>query len=306
MQIRWPFQLRSPESTSKPNLIAASESLFRPTAIAPLNIVRSPDQPLQAGLHVTYRNQAPYARSRITEDMKLSRTDVPALTITSGPSGHICVVGSKRDEWSLGLSVVGEGDSEAEALQVANAASLVVSGATVNLRGPGAHRAQSQLIVEAPDDAQATIHASFAPVTVRNMSGPVRVTAMRARATILNTSGQVDACAPVIDFAACEGHVILSAEWDINLKFISDSYRGQLTAWAQRSVRVLIPETFRTAFQVVVNRPQDFVCRAKFREELRQEQTGGLVAFSFAGDGTTSPESIHLRSEHAQIIIDRL
>jgi hypothetical protein len=306
MQIRWPFQSRSPESTSKPNLTAASESLFRPTPIAPLSVARAAGQPLQAGLYAKYRNQAPYARTWIADDLKLSHADIPALTITSGPSGEICLVGGKRDEWSLGLSAVGEGDSEAEALQVAKAASLVVSGATVNLRGPGAHRAQSQLIVEAPDDAQATIHASFAPVTVRNMSGPVRVTAIRARATILNTSGQVDACAPMIDFAACEGQVILSAEWDINLKFISDSFKGQLTAWAQHSVRVLIPETFRSAFQVLVNRPQDFVCRAKFREGLRQEQRGGLVAFSFAGDGTTSPESIHLRSEHAQIIIDGL
>jgi hypothetical protein len=136
------------------------------------------------------------------------------------------------------------------------------------------------------------------------MAGPIRIAAIRARATILNTTGQVHACASMLDFAASEGHVILSADWEINLKFLSDSFQGSLTAWAQRSVRVLIPQTFRSAFRIVVDRSQGCVCRTKFREQSKQDQKGGLIAFTFAGDGKNSPEAIELRSEHAQVVID--
>ena len=207
----------------------------------------------------------------------------------------------------LRFSASGEGDSEAEAHERSNEVSLIQSGATVALGGPDNLRSfgvRSQLIVEAPEDAPTTVHGSFAPVEVRNMAGPVRVAAIRSRATILNTTGRVDACAPVIDYAGSEGNVILSAEWEINLKFTSDSFRGSLIAWAQRPVRVLIPQTFRSAFRVLVSRPQDCVCRTEFREHLKQEREGGLLVFTFRGDGKSPPEAIELRSEHAQVVID--
>lgn len=306
MQVRWPFRLRAPESKSVPNLTAASESLFRTEPLAPLNVMRTPGQPRQAGVYLVTRNEAPYARSRSAEDMVLTRSEVPALSVASGPSGCTYIVGRQRDEWSLRLSAAGEGNSEAEALERANAVSLLRTGATVTLHGPniGSGGMRCKLIVEAPADAPTTVHGTFAPVEIRDMTGPVRVTAIRARAKILNTTGHVDACAPIIDFAAFQGDVILSAEWDINLKFTSDSFRGSLMAWAQRSVRVLIPESFRSAFRVVVNRPQDCVCRTKFRQQLRHENENGLCVFTFEGDGTSAAEAIHLRSEHAQVILD--
>jgi hypothetical protein len=44
-----------------------------------------------------------------------------------------------------------------------------------------------------------TVHAYLAPVAVRNMAGPAQVTAIHARATLLNTIGKVDATAFVLD-----------------------------------------------------------------------------------------------------------
>lgn len=306
MQVRWPFRLRPPDAKSVPNLTAAFESLFRTAPIGPLNVVRTPGQPHQPGVYLVSRNEAPYARTQTFEEMLLTRSEVPALTVASGPSGSTYIVGSKRDDWSLRLSAVGEGNSEAEALERANVVSLVRTGATVALHGAiiGSRAFQCQLIVEAPADAPTTVHGTFAPVEVRDMTGPVRVTAIRARAKVLNTTGHVDACAPMIDFAASQGDVILSAEWDINLKFTSDSFKGSLMAWAQGSVRVLIPESFRSAFRIVVNRPQDCVCRTKFSEKLREDHENGLCVFTFPGDGSSPAEVIHLRSEHAQVILD--
>jgi ferric-dicitrate binding protein FerR (iron transport regulator) len=53
---------------------------------------------------------------------------------------------------------------------------------------------------------------------VRDLAGPVRIAATHARATVLNTCGQVDATAGVVDFAGSRGRVTLSTEAEIDLK----------------------------------------------------------------------------------------
>jgi hypothetical protein len=160
------------------------------------------------------------------------------------------------------------------------------------------------LIVQAPADAPITVHASFAPVEVRNMTGPVRVTAIHARAKILDATGNVDASGFVVDFAGSKGMVILSAEAEINLKLTTVKFQGTLTTWAQRSVRVLVPPAFQTPFQAIVNRPQDFVCRTEFSTAVKREKKGGLYVFTYAGDGSIPPDRVHLRSENATVVID--
>ena len=81
-------------------------------------------------------------------------------------------------------------------------------------------------------------------------------------------------------------------------------FDGTLLAWAQRPVRVLVPPGFVTAFEALVNRPQDFVCRGDFRAKIKQREKGGLYVFTYAGDGTSAPERFHLRSEHSTVVVD--
>jgi hypothetical protein len=128
------------------------------------------------------------------------------------------------------------------------------------------------------------------PVEIRDMTGAVRVTAAHARATILETTGQVDASAFVIDFAGSRGRVDLSAEAEINPKMTAPRFEGTIMAWAQRPVRMLVPPGFMTPFQALVNHPQDFICAArpsrpsvhKFRSRLTAElrtRTRSSVAY---------------------------
>jgi len=37
---------------------------------------------------------------------------------------------------------------------------------------------------------------------------------------------------------------------------------------------------------------------------VKQEKKDGLYVFTFAGDGSTPPEHVHLRSEQATVVID--
>jgi len=114
----------------------------------------------------------------------------------------------------------------------------------------------------------------------------------------------VNVSAFVIDFAGSRGIVNLSAETEINLKMTAPQFDGELVAWAQRSVRVLVPPGFSTPFQALVNRPQDFVCRANFCPNVTHEKKDGLYVFTYVGDRNTAAERFHLRSEHSAVVID--
>ena len=164
----------------------------------------------------------------------------------------------------------------------------------------GAH---GRLLVEAPADAPLVIHASFAAVEVRDMTGPVRVTATHGRAKMLDTTGKVDATGFVVDFAGSMGTVTLSAEADVNLKLNTARFNGSMVAWAQRSVRVLVPHGSQTPFQASVNRPEDFVCRTDFCPKVKREEKGGLYVFTYAGDGS-APQSRCITVRTAAVVID--
>jgi len=94
---------------------------------------------------------------------------------------------------------------------------MVRTGGTVALIAPHPLSGErtppgrGQLVVDAPADAPLVIHASYAAVHIRDVKGSVRVAATHGRAKMLNTTGQVDAIAFVIDFAGSGGRVTLSA-----------------------------------------------------------------------------------------------
>jgi hypothetical protein len=257
-------------------------------------------------------NQAPYLLTRL-EELRLSRADVPALTVTADPASSVDVAGSSRPDWSLRFCAQGEGAAEDEARESLHQISMARAGGIVSLNGPhllGAdprRMSRGSLVVDAPADAPIVIHASYAAVQIRDVTGPVRIAATHGRVTILNTTGQVDATAMVVDFAGSGGRVTLSAEAEINMKLSTARFEGTLLAWAQRSVRTLVPPGFLTPLRAIVNRRQNFVCRAEFRSRVRQERKGDLYYFTYAGDSSVAPEAaMHLRSEQATVVIDTM
>ena len=318
MRFRWPIFLVSlsalftscaSNARRKYEVEAAPEFLFerRPiefecvdwTAGRPTTIPQGKKAFLVAG------NQPPYLLTR-SEQLTLARSEVPSLTITADSSNSVAVVGSNRADWFIRFCGEGGGQVEAEARERLQQISMTRLGATISVNSPplgkSGHR-RGSLLVDAPGDAPVVIHASYSAVEVRDMTGPVRVTATHARAKILDTTGRVDASAFVVDFAGSRGTVNLSAD-EINLKVTAPRFDGELLAWAQQPVRVFVPPGFIMPFQALVNRPQDFVCRADFFSKMTQEKKGGLYVFTYTGDGNTAPEAFHLRSEHSTVVVD--
>jgi len=176
----------------------------------------------------------------------------------------------------------------------------------VALTGPGLEErhARAELIVKGPIDAGVTIHSSYSCVEVRDMGGPVRVAAAHARARLLDTTGPLDVTAGVVDFAGSSGQVVLTSESEINLKVRSRRFEGTLTAWAQRSVRLLVPSGFETPLEAIVSHRDDFVCRAPLgTRRWQHRKLGELHAFA-CGVEDGVPPVLRLRSEAAAVVID--
>ena len=250
--------------------------------------------------------QAPYLLTR-SEELNVSISDVPALIITADPSNMIAVGGSDRSDLFIRFCARAEGNSEAEARERLQQIAMTRRGSILSLSrstfDPG-HHAMSYFLAEAPTHVQTVIHASYAPVEVRDMHGPVRVTASHARAKILETTGQVDANAFAIDFAGSRGRISLDAEAEINLRMTASKFEGTVLAWAQRPVRMLVPLGFQTPFQAIVHRSKDFVCRADLCTTVKHQRKNGLHTFTHVGDGSAAPECVHLHSEQSTIVID--
>jgi hypothetical protein len=201
---------------------------------------------------------------------------------------------------------MGEGDSEPEARQFLDGVSMNRNGSLISLNAPHPGRTGSRgdLLAHVPQDAPLTIH-TIGAVELRNMSGPVRISAVGGRATILNTTGTVDAVGEVVDFAGARGHVMLTSYSEIDLKLTGPRFLGNLSANAQREVRVLVPHGFESPIEVMVDRKKDLVCRADFCSGMKEERVGGRYIFrKYAGSEEAALDHVWFRSDHSTVVID--
>jgi len=176
---------------------------------------------------------------------------------------------------------MGEGDSEPEARQFLDEISMNRTGSLVSLNashsGGPVERRPEQSACTCPKDAPLTIYAVGA-VELRDMSGPVRIAAVGGRATILNTTGTVNARRDRRfrrRARACDAHLLLGDRFEINWP----RFLGNLSAYAQREVRVLVPHGFESSIEVMVDSKKDFVCRADLCSGMKEERVGGAYVF---------------------------
>jgi hypothetical protein len=251
----------------------------------------------------TFSPGAPYARTRL-DTLSLPLNEVPALTIAAEPLNWIQIAGVNQDHWTVQFCAEGEGDTIDEANGYLQKVSMQRIGSLLTLNrtdARGLTGGQGHLLLTAPVGAPVTMHSDSA-VEVHDMAGPVRISAL-GRATILNTTGRVDAFAMIVDFAGSQGLVALNASWDIDIKLTATKFRGNLGANAQRQVHALFPPGFQTPVEILVNRPKDFVCRADFCSKFKKDRVNFLYRFTY-GDIEGTSDQIGMRSMDAQVVLD--
>ena len=267
-------------------------------------------QPLPPGFKGPYMTfsspgMAPYARTR-AETLDIPLADVPALTIASDSSGFIRVIGTDQDVSDLQFCATGEGDSEQEARQFLAQVSMSRLGSLISLKAGERARTggHGDLWAQVPQDAPLTVH-TIGAVELRNMNGPVRISAVSGRATILNTTGTVDADGGIVDFSGARGRVTLNSYSEIDIKLTGPRFLGNLSAYGQREVRVLVPRGFESPIEVMVEDKKDLVCRADFCSGMRQERSGGAYLFrKYAANEEAAADRVWLRSDHSTVVID--
>lgn len=246
-------------------------------------------------------------RTRLDE-FNIPRKEAPALTLAPDIYTQVRVQGGDRTDWSVHFCAVGSGQNDAESEKHLQQMSVSRVGAMVashhaNPFGSEFH-SSSSVDVEAPKDAPVVVNASYSYVEVLDMASPVRVSASHARAKVVDTSGDVHAYALVVDFAGASGHVVLTAEAEVNVKVKAKRFSGTLLVTAQRTVRVLLPPDSQTSFEAIVNRSKDFVCRADICAQVKQEKKEGHYVFSFTGNDPSGQPLMRLQSEQGTIVID--
>jgi len=303
----WLVAARCPNANAMRNYErqAASEFLFeqRPFQFH----CEDRPQPLPPGPYMWFgtSNTPPYARTRI-ETLNIPLTKAPALTIASEPSNLIRVAGADQDFWQLQFCAMGEGDSAAEATQSLGTVSMTRTGSLISLGATrsGRNDSRGDLLAQVPRDAPLTVH-TIGAIELRNLNGPLRVSAVGGRATILNTTGTVDADGEIVDFAGAHGRVHLSSYSEIDIKLTGPRFLGSLSAYAQREVRVLVPRGFESPIEVMVENKKDLVCRADFCVHMKLEKHPGALFFKKdAGSSAAALDRVWFRSDHSTVVID--
>jgi hypothetical protein len=265
--------------------------------------------PMPPGTHsyVTFSPSARYARTRL-EALDLPMNEFPALTIAADPYNSRIQIGSaNQNHWKIQHCAKGLGDTAEEATRYLRSVSMQRTGSLLTLNGTdlnGLSGGESTLLIDAPADAPVIVH-SWGAIEVHDVAGPVRVTATRGRAIVLNTSGLVDASAQIIDYASSKGEATLNADWEINIKLTAQDFSGHLNANAQQKVHAFFPAGFQTPMEVYVNRPSDFDCRTDFCTKMKKSRENSLYRFTY-GELTKTRAPIHLRSETSQITLDTI
>lgn len=265
-----------------------------------------PSQP-QTGAHeygevfMVGSRQASYKRTRL-DTLDLSRQEVPALTLAAELNNFVQIAGANQDDWKVQFCAQGEGNTVDEADGNLQKVSMQRSGSLLTLGRTGIHNSGT-LLLTAPAGAPLTVHSDV-PVEIHDVDGPVRVSAL-GRATILNTTGRVEALAMAIDFAGSQGSVFLNSWQDINFKITATQFRGSLGANAQHDVHAYFPPGFQTSVAVLVDHPKDFICRADFCSKIKKSREGGLYRFTYNGTQGTS-DGIGMRSMDAQVVLETI
>jgi hypothetical protein len=241
-----------------------------------------------------------------TDRMDFSRAEVPAFTMRLGPS-LLEVSGNTSDNYSVQLCAEAGAASENDAQALLDEIKLTRDDKLLSLSMPKfvqERPSTAVMQVQAPRKAPITVNGEYAAMRVIGVDAPVHLSTTHARITLLDTTGDVDARVDsgIIDFSGARGHVRLNADWEINLNFTAQHFDGSLDAIAAQPVRVLLPPGFASAFEVIVQRNSDFICRADVCDHVVFRKRDGKSVFTF---GSTDP-ALHFRSLGGPVVVDSL
>ena len=240
------------------------------------------------------------------EKLSISGGEMPALMINANQS-TVSIISTDADTYNVRFCARAGGRNEGDARRALEKITLTRKTQLLKVRTPQYSREQpanAWLRVEAARQRAVTVKGSYSYIEVFGIDAPVHVSTTHARVKLLDVTAEVQATARVgiIDFAGDRGQVQLKADGEIgeiNLKLTGTQFKGTLDAKAEVGIRILLPPIFESPFEVTVDRPDLFVCRASIAPHVCHRDRDGLVMFAF---GLGDPV-MHFGS-HGVLVID--
>jgi hypothetical protein len=293
------FAFGTQSSQREAELQPASSFIFR------WSPVRTDCDPIPTkGFYVKAVRNTPVNLQRL-DQLHFSSDDAPELRVTA-ESALIEIDGSSSDTYSVQLCASAGAATEADAKSTLDAIKLSRDGdmlTVVSPSGNATRRSMAHVRVRAPADHPVNITGTYTAMAVHGIHAPVKLSTTHARISVLDSSADVDANAGefgIVDFSGYRGNVRLTSATDINVQLTRPTFEGRLHATADRPLRVLLPSGFASPFEAVVNRRDEFVCRADLCSRITSVRKDGRFVFKY-GDGDAVLSFV---STHGPVVLD--
>jgi hypothetical protein len=245
---------------------------------------------------------------RLTKSLRLAG-HLPGLTPISADVSHAMleVIGLPGVESFVEAHSQADAPNQTQARRLLDQVKIELKDSRVrflNASNGDKQHCQSSFTVTCPKDRPVTVRGVYAAVRLADLSAGANVETTHARITIFNVGPQVNARVEegIIDYSGGHGSARLFAGWEINLRFISQTYTGELDATAGGPVRVLIPEAFATPFEASVTKGAAFVCRADINSQINHRERAGRLIYRFRQETPV----IRFTSRNGPIVIDNV
>jgi DUF4097 and DUF4098 domain-containing protein YvlB len=206
--------------------------------------------------------------AQATESFNFRKSEAPTLELNGVDRGSIRVMGWDSQDYAVEACKIVVGDDRASAEQMLRSISVTRAAGHISSNGPNSDTAEWQVyfIVHAPKDASLDLETKNGPISVRDITGNVKVRATNGPLALDNVSGTVQARTVngPISYSGTGGDVHINAQnGPLSVKLTGDLWNGpQLEARTVNGpVSLQIPDTFQSGVRIESNGNAPMSCR---------------------------------------------
>jgi len=207
--------------------------------------------------------------AQVNESFSMRKSEAPILELNAAEHGNIKVRGWDRSEYSVETCKLAVAETSAAAGQMVRNISVSHSAGRLSFNGPTTDAGDWMVyfIVHAPKDATLDLEARNGPISVRDMSGAMKLRAVNGPIAIEDCAGNIEAHTTngPIAFSGSGGDVHLTAQnGPIALKLAADTWNGpQLEARTINGpLAISVPDTFLSGLRVETSGHSPLSCTA--------------------------------------------
>jgi DUF4097 and DUF4098 domain-containing protein YvlB len=217
-----------------------------------------------ADLQVTSDGQV----AQSTDSFSFRRSEAPVLEMNGMDRGSIRVLGWNNADFSVEACKIAVAEDRAAADQTLRSIAVSRTAGRISSTGPASEAVQWMVyfIVHAPKDASLDLETRNGPISVRDITGNVKVRAVNGPIGLDNVGGTVDAHTQngPISFSGSGGDVHLNAHnGPIAVKLAGEMWNGtQLDARTVNGpVAFTAPENFHSGVRIETSAHSPISCR---------------------------------------------